>query len=57
MKPPLIEWEVHEGNNGAVVVAKCCASDVESPHGGMPNGWGELISEGRGEKKGRDAQA
>ena len=38
VEPPLVEVEVHERGDGAVVVAKRRAADVEPEHGRVPEG-------------------
>lgn len=36
MEPPFAKREIHQRGDGAVVVGKCLGSDIESPHGGIP---------------------
>ena len=50
VEPPLVEVEVHERGDGAVVVAKRRAADVEPEHGRVPEGCRGGVSSDRGEQ-------
>lgn len=51
MKPPVSERPIHQRDNGAVIVGKGLLCDIESKHGGVPEGWGDLTSGETGEER------
>lgn len=44
MEPPLLERHVAQWRNRSVIVGESVLGNIETPHTGMPDSWGGLIS-------------